>query len=473
MKIFQRIWMQSRISLPILLLLSVLLRLPSLFPPVIDHDESTYLIMASGLLDGDLLYSKHIDVKPPGIFLIFAFALSVWKHVMAVRILAALCIGLSAWFLFLSVQTFWRAERKYAFLAGVLYIIASSLHRWEWSANTEIFFNLFTTAALWTLLTYKNLKAEFFFSLLMGLGFLVKYHVIFDFTALWFVLRGIPLLRQNFFAFFRSGLLSLSVFLLPFGLTVFYYFLLGEWELFRYVSFEIPSRYRLERDFAQTAQFSSEFLLAFFPVVLMYAASLRQCFLEKRGEGLWLGLGWTAMSVTAVLLTGKNFYHYWIQVLPPLVWMAAKPETLKWIEKRWPKLSVALLFIACLAVPVHQWVDLNRKEDHVEEIATLIQTDLREDDRIFIDYKNVIYFLCDQQPVNRFVHTTLMHDSAHILAFGINPEAEYRIIRESEPKWMVLYEKGHPLLAEYTNSLYTVSQRYNNGVVVWKRNPEK
>lgn len=460
---------RPKYALPSLVLLAVLLRIPSFFPPVIDHDESTYLIMASGLLDGDLLYRLHIDVKPPGIFLLFAFALGIWKHYMSVRILAALSIGLSAWLIYLAVRRFWNSDHRQALIAGVLFIIASSLHRWEWSANTEIFFNLFTLAALAVLLKFRNIRGDVWFSLLMGLGFIIKYHVIFDFTVLWFVLRGVPLLRNQMRSFFASGFLSLGFFLLPFGLVVLFYILQGEWGLFREVSFDIPSRYRVERNLIKTTQFSGEFILGFLPFILMWIGSVVHVVLSRQKEALMLAICWPVFSITAVLMTGKSFYHYWIQALPPLIFIAANPAVIGYLEHRLPKISAVILLLALMAVPLHQWMDLRSKKDHVTEIADLIKKDLNSEDRIFVDYKNVIYFLCDQKPVNRYVHTTLMHDSAHIKAFGIDTREEYQKIREARPKWMVLYGKGHPFISGYTDSFYVNLKSYGQGVGVWKR----
>lgn len=469
MKSLMAVWSNPKYALPVLVLLAVLLRLPSFFPPVIDHDESTYLILASGLLDGDLLYSKHLDVKPPGIFLLFAFALGIWKHYMSVRILAALSIGLSAWLISLAVRRYWNSDHRQVLIAGVMYIIVSSLHRWEWSANTEIFFNLFTLAALAVLLKFRNIRGDVWFSLLMGLGFIIKYHVIFDFTAMWFVLRGVPLLRNSVRAFFSSGLLSLSLFLLPFGLAGLFYILQGEWELFREVSFDIPSRYRVERNVLKTAQFSGEFMLGFLPLILMWIGSVFHVVRIRQKEALMLAICWPVFSITAVLMTGKSFYHYWVQALPPLVFIAARPAVLGFLEHRLPRISGVILLLTLIATPLHQWLDLRSKKDHVTEIADLIKKDLNAEDRIFVDYKNVIYFLCDQKPVNRYVHTTLMHDSAHIKAFGIDTREEYQKIREARPKWMVLYGKGHPFISGYTDSFYVNLKSYEQGVGVWKR----
>ena len=56
----------------VLVALSVLLRFFSFFPSVMDHDESTYLVIANEMLHHKTLYTDLIDIKPPGIFLLYA-----------------------------------------------------------------------------------------------------------------------------------------------------------------------------------------------------------------------------------------------------------------------------------------------------------------------------------------------------------------------------------------------------------------
>ncbi len=77
-------------------LISVGLRFFSFFPSVLDHDESTYLIIGRDILHGKSLYSDVTDTKPVGIFLFYAgleflFGSSIfWK-----RFVFAVIVGLT------------------------------------------------------------------------------------------------------------------------------------------------------------------------------------------------------------------------------------------------------------------------------------------------------------------------------------------------------------------------------------------
>ena len=61
-----------RWALPILILLAVVIRWPSFLPSVINHDESTYIIIGDGLLHGQAYLVDSYDTKPVGIFLVYA-----------------------------------------------------------------------------------------------------------------------------------------------------------------------------------------------------------------------------------------------------------------------------------------------------------------------------------------------------------------------------------------------------------------
>ncbi|HQW03396.1 MAG TPA: hypothetical protein PLR30_13010, partial [Saprospiraceae bacterium] len=52
--------------------LSLVMRLFSFFPSVMDHDESTYLVIADALRHGDVYLRDVIDTKPIGIFTLLA-----------------------------------------------------------------------------------------------------------------------------------------------------------------------------------------------------------------------------------------------------------------------------------------------------------------------------------------------------------------------------------------------------------------
>jgi hypothetical protein len=451
-------------------LLSLLIRWPGFLVPVIDHDESTYLIIARELLNGQWLFDYHLDVKPPGIFVLFALFLSVFDHYSVVRWGAALAIGLTGYLLVNSRKRIYGERDGNAAWTGLLFVIAASIHRWQWSANTEIFFMLCTAAGLRVLVSGNTMRNHFYYGLVMGIGLLFKYHVLFDFTAIWFLFS----LDETFFKrigfFVRRGLVALTGMLLPLAMFSVIYHISGRWSQWTYVMLEVPSRYQVERSLADSINFFAEFWLSFLPIGLLFIHAIYRAIHSKNLRFLYQSIGWLLMSWTAVLLTGKSFYHYWFQALLPLCFFAVYPVLRNGrptVQNRW----FAILSLAAIViVPIHITLDLKRKPTHAKLIANQIMEDLSEEDEIFVDYKNIIYVLCDKSPVNHYPHTTLMHDSSHIKAFDIDVHAEYDLIKKAEPKWMVLYGEGHPLISTYTDSFYLVKDSFENNLKLWRRN---
>ncbi|MEE4286678.1 MAG: glycosyltransferase family 39 protein, partial [Mariniphaga sp.] len=165
------------------LTVSVLLRLFSFFPSVLDHDESTYLIIGREILQGKELYTDVTDTKPAGIFLFYAaleflFGGSIFMK----RFVFALVVGFTA-FLILKVSKRFFQNQKVAASAGFIYIFYTSV--WVYhgrSPNTELLFNLTTISTL-LLFMQPNLKSWIMGGLIMGIGFIIKYLVLFDLLA--------------------------------------------------------------------------------------------------------------------------------------------------------------------------------------------------------------------------------------------------------------------------------------------------
>ena len=86
-----------------LTVLSTVMRFFSFFPSVMDHDESTYLVIADALRNGDVYLRDVIDTKPIGIFTLLAiFQLFFGKSILIFRIITAIWIALTAWMLYLT-----------------------------------------------------------------------------------------------------------------------------------------------------------------------------------------------------------------------------------------------------------------------------------------------------------------------------------------------------------------------------------
>jgi len=76
--------------------ISLALRFVSFFPSVMDHDESTYLIIGRDILNGKNLYTDVTDTKPVGIFLFYAGLEYIFgSSIFLKRLAFALLVGIS------------------------------------------------------------------------------------------------------------------------------------------------------------------------------------------------------------------------------------------------------------------------------------------------------------------------------------------------------------------------------------------
>jgi 4-amino-4-deoxy-L-arabinose transferase-like glycosyltransferase len=84
-----------------LIAFSILLRFQLFDEHVINHDESTYLVIAQHLSNGSTLYLDVTDTKPPGIFWLFrVFYHIVGNSFIGFRFISALFVAFTAFFIY-------------------------------------------------------------------------------------------------------------------------------------------------------------------------------------------------------------------------------------------------------------------------------------------------------------------------------------------------------------------------------------
>jgi 4-amino-4-deoxy-L-arabinose transferase-like glycosyltransferase len=115
---------------------------------LLDGDEGIYLLLSREILDGVLPYQGSFDHKPAGLYYLFALAqLLFGQGVHAIRLLAILACGLTAFLLALTLMSAIRSGLFAAANTAVLYVFAS-LAMGGLATNTEILLNCYFSAAL-------------------------------------------------------------------------------------------------------------------------------------------------------------------------------------------------------------------------------------------------------------------------------------------------------------------------------------
>lgn len=444
-----------------LFIASILFRALSFNYSVIDHDESTYLLISSELNKGAQLYTDVVDTKPPGIFMVFSTVEKlVGQSIVGIRLFGSLIISFSAFFIYLISRRF-GVDKSIAVFSGLCYIIAFSCYRTGLAINTEMFFSLFALAGLYTLLKAESknaLSLWLWAGLLIGAGFIFKYVVLASFGAfsLFF------LLQKPLFSNFGRKLLKFTVgflgILLPFALIHLYFKLNGTFDDFYEIIYNVTGRYSSEFSIANSLTFFFNFHLLYLPFVILFYFGLFSKSISsdiRKITALWFALAWVML-----ILPGKPFNHYYLQLIPAMSLIVplaiSNLLTKRQIEaNNKTKIAFFSIVIAFLIGVINQsyfWT----QPDRVREISAKLAPNINENDFIITDKKlQLTHYLLDLTPPTKFVHPTLIFD--HNKAFAIDTEVEMNKMLDKNPKF-IIYQKSK----NYYESNVRIKQNYHH-----------
>lgn len=469
---------KQHIILLFFLLVSVAIRFFSFFPSLLGHDESTYMIMGRDLLNGKLLYTDMTDTKPVGIFLFYAgieflFGSSIFMK----RFVFAIVVGITA-FLISKVSKKIFLNNKVAFASGVIYIFYTSIWNYHGrSPNTEILFNLFTIVGLLFFLK-QNFKSYFLGGLAFGIGFIIKYLVLFDLFAilLYFFILEIKNLKQNsFWKIFSRYALACFAFTLPFGLSNLYFWLGNHFNDFYYVTYVLPGKYGSNPSLTRYSLMILDFLGKLLPIsILVFYTAF------KKNKGIeiphkWLFTLWVVCILIAIYLPGKELNHYTIQLMIPFSLIAGiffhpkfkKNRIIATLYSR--KTGFVLLGIILLVTQFLGMKDDFLKPDSNREVATYLEKQLKPGDQVFVsNYEQIIYYLLEMKSPTKYVHSSLLFSDTH-KNYIPNAEGEVKRIIDTFPKF-VLVQRKNALVQNLIKAKYRLNAKFRNDeILIYKR----
>lgn len=456
------------------LTVSVLLRLFSFFPSVLDHDESTYLIIGRELLQGQELYTDVTDTKPAGIFLFYAALEFLFGgSIFLKRLVFALVVGFTA-FLVYKVSTRFFKNRNAAIASGMIYIFYTSI--WVYhgrSPNTELLFNLTTVGTLLLFLQPKT-KTWILGGLLMGIGFIIKYLVLFDIVAFFLFFFITDILREKKIvqrtAFWFRYILSGLAFLLPFALLNLWFWLDDPAHDFFYVTYELPGNYGSDPSLKRYGIMLADFIGKFLPVsfFLFYVIFKRNNFLK--GNLKWFFVVWVFSILIAIYLPGKEFSHYTIQLMLPLSMIAGLffHSEFKWDNYSSVvfsgKTGLVLLAVLVLVIQIISFNNEVLKPDYPREVAAAIQQELDAGEEVYVaDYEQIVYYLLDLDSPTKYVHPNLLFTETH-KAFKLNVNKELSQIMTKEPDFIIVEKEG-VRMAKLMGKKYQLMKALNKGKI--------
>lgn len=428
--------------LPAFLLLAIIARWGSFFISVINHDESTYIVIADEMLRGEVYLRDLIDTKPIGIFWIYAALIKLTGgSIPALRIAAAAVVGLGSWGLALAGKRATGSERV-GVAAGVIYLFIASLFTYYGvSPNTEIFFNVFTIAAV-AVAVAPRVRAGMadplwhwpVAGLLLGLAMIIKPFAGAEALAVGLFLVWFYGNRRAYGRMIGTGLLLVGGFALPLLFVYGYYWRLDLLDQLAFYSLEVSSAYPIELPWYLRLKYMGDYLLRFSPFVILGAGALVQCWkLKSRASLTWmfyLLLQFLLVTVV-VLLTGKRFGHYQVQLHPVIallaaVWWLPGLTVFPWLRREalYKKMPLIIGVLAFLLGTAH-YFNYVGKRDEPPKIAAYFEDKLGPDETIFIiNGYQATYHLLDRPVPTPYVHSSLLFLAHHVRAFQVDERQE-------------------------------------------------
>ena len=475
------------------------MRWGSFFISVINHDESTYIVIANELLRGEVYLRDVIDTKPIGIFWIYAALIKITGGSISVlRLAAAITVGLGSWGLFLANLRALKSERA-GIAAGLAYTVLSSVFGYYGlSPNTEIFFNTLTIAAVVITVAVGVRPGARLSSwrwlvtgALLGFAVCIKPFAAAEALAIGLFLVHFYSSRRAPVQLFLSGGGLIAAFLLPILGVWLYYQNLGITDTLLFYSFEVNAAYPIDLPWYLRLKYMGDYLLRFSPFVVLAVAAFMYsgdgARVQNKGARsnrtrVWMGyLLLQFVLVTAVVLTtGKRFGHYQIQLHPVLALMAgawwATGGTLL------PKLSAGLLrkytpsIILAFGVLVglQHYIRYGAKEDTPAMIADYLADHLQPNETFFtINGRQITYYLLDRNVPTPYVHSSLLFYDHHVRAFQIDEVAEAdRLVKNENLRYLVSLvddDALHSPLSERILPYFTPIDTIHEKIVFWRR----
>lgn len=426
--------------------LAIIIRWFSFYPLEIDHDESTYVVIASGLLDGKIYLVDLIDTKPIGIFWIYAILLWIsGGSLFFIKFFAALVVGLTAWNLF-SIAQKMSYKKGISMAAGLFYILMTScFSRWGLGPNTELYFNLFNLAALHIALFHTNWKGFILAGILFGIAFQIKYVALAEALALggFLIFRSIQF-KGAIYELVSTIASLLLGFILPFSIVLIYFNQHQALDAYLFLNWKVSSNYSSSMELVSRIRFYGDYFLRFFifslPAIL-FISSIE----FKKSKYKFFLLLWFFLDLLIIGIPGKYFEHYFVQLMPwtalcaALFFASRSGEAL--LTVRWKKIYLPLLLFLAVTLMMAHYFSFVVKQDKVKVLTKELSEILAPADGLYTaNSYQLLYFSLGKECPTPYTHSSLLWNKGHRRALGLDVKREVERILQKKPEYMLLSE---------------------------------
>jgi 4-amino-4-deoxy-L-arabinose transferase-like glycosyltransferase len=426
----------SRVAALGIVLLTVVTRLPSLLHPQPIINEAIYSVVANEIVDGGRPYVDALERKPPLLFWTYAAIFEIagkynWKALHAAALVWTLCTmaGLYA----IGRGLF---DRETGLTAALLYSIFQ-----PWARGVNLAFNgelLMNLPIVWGWAiafrpSSSRARPELIFSgALLCAGFLLKQPAAIAAIPLGIYLL-LPGYRKSRHLNVRQSLThAVSLTLGFFGTLGAVAFILWQQGILREAFDRTFTDNSIPHVFYTKGIF---YTLAFTAVCLpLVVGTVMAC----RDRGLWNGkeaertalIGLLAASAVGTAAGARFYDHYYIQLIPPLVMLAAPFYAQLWGRRiqppYWlprPPITCAWLALTVLAFSIAHWLELAERRKPSEAGQYLFEHSA-PNDRIFVwGQAAKIYLEARRRPASRYIESASL--TGHVFG-GVLPGVDTR-----------------------------------------------
>jgi 4-amino-4-deoxy-L-arabinose transferase-like glycosyltransferase len=410
---------QFRLAALGIILLTVAIRLPSLLHPQPIDSEAMYSVVANEIVDGGRPYIDAVERKPPLLFWTYAAVFKIagkfnWRALHLVALVWTLCA--MAGLYVIGRELF---DRNTGLLAALFYSVFQPWWTWKTlSFDGEVLMNLPIIWA-WAIAfgrSSSRIRPELFpAGALLGAAFLLKQP-----AAIAAVPLGIYLLLPGYRAsrsltransviqaamltlgFFTAlGLVTLVIWKQGILYDAFYWTIAGH---------DVPHVF-----WQKGILITLAFLGVCLPLVIgaiMACRDKAQIWVGRTPERTAL-VGLLAASAIGAAAGGRFYPHYYVQLIPPLVLLAAPYYARLWSRSmrppHWllrPTVTYAWLALTVIALSIEHWMGL-APQRAPSQTGRYLFTHSAPGDRIFVWGQSAKTYLdAHRRPASRYITT--------------------------------------------------------------------
>jgi len=498
----------------LIVMLTVMLTAP-LFHVPLGRDQGIFAYVADGILRGLSPYTHSFDLKPPGIFFIYALnfsllgesAQSVYIGALLYRILTLLAIYIAGKKMY--------GERT-GLSASLLYGIFSSLvfgRIWR-SAQTETFMVLpLVLACYFFIRSEEKDRYPFLCGISTGAAFIIKYSagfIVIPIAAYW-------LFRRDR----RKTILCLCGFLLSLIPVVIYFYSHNSlYDLYmvtlKFNIFHVTRRFDAVTMWHKFLRYGIKIRREMHVLLILPCLFL---FLRKQNGKFYNILAvWLLSSFLSILIQGKFWFYHWIVLLGPLSLMAGWQAV--WLYDQFAKTKIGKNAILILYAAAFMFTmktshfryrisrnirylthSISRKDfllpfdnlanglsfSNTEKMAKYIRRNTTANETVWIfGHESLVYFLAGRRSPTRFQWDypltidvpgaeEIKKDFLKTCLTEINqkkPKIIFIMQNDRNPierEDSVIQWKAVPELVEFLSKNYTFAQESYNALIYWRK----